>query len=1329
MRRKSGYRMEKSFWHRCIAGIAVLVFLLGSMPSIPIFGFDSQGELTRLTYQEDGTQGEYVPSPSAEKVWNQGFEQFKTQMESEGYENVIESFDTNHMVYVGGEEIDSSPCYIKEEAGKEALQSYDGKGGVHYVWRCCAATKVEGVEEAAQTEEYFWVRSADKIELEAWEETEGASTVSEKEVKEEKAKIQTEADTPNEGPVEGENLDAEAEALPDQERAGTQHPTIEQLSAAGYRIDPNSYTITNTSAPEPLNMVLNNQRVTLTESVTNMSMLRREIEGLDCGVFFFTPNKKPPVWFAFYVKDGIEYGCEYGDMNNAIKSSNPSFYNCNLGEGWSKSGITMSTPQSLEDLYIEYREDGTEYIYYPYMDHNGVSANFILGNTGFVRMVDIPLGQTLTYNGEVQAGVPDTENYTVTGTSNAVNVGEYTATVSLTEGYSWADGTTSDKQVNWSIIPRAINEVTADAIEDQVYSGSAVTPNPTLTYNQMTLEKNTDYSLNYVQNTGIGTGTVIVTGKGNYTGQISLDFVIKGPVCKVGSVGYGTLEEAIEAVTALEKLKPDDSCRIQMLVDEYEIKGALPSMTFAYILETASKTDEILPFQGTKDVATIKRGFNGTTMFRCTGDVVFENIIIDGNQESYEGTIIRHTGGEVTMGNGCVFTNAKSANGAVFSTASFGRFIMKEGALGTKNHSTFAGGFGNLGRCKFIAEGGVLSENSSDNEGGTLIGQSIKLGGNFEAFGNTARTYGSFSSSSNLDIEGNVYIHDNVCTEGDASVENSAAINNCSVKISGAARIVNNKGPDGKSANVEVTQDFPMKVTGNLTGEIGILAAGTIKNTVGEQFATGWDNSTDSETPVAGYQGLEHLVNDKNPVDGWMLYGKAGEGSKIIWSGEKLPKCPLTLDISGAMPTLTDADGEIVENGFTLNNGLLIFNGTILERCSVNHTAGEKHQLIVTGENPLLKINVKGSDALKEKIAIEVRGVTAELLKFNECGSVTFSGANVLGGKDEDSGLSVWGTDKIQIAENGSVIAYGTADAEVIIWWGANKSIKMLELNMDQEVSEETKIKVKGSGGGQTITLPQGGQKYILLDNMEGTWLAGNVEIKEENGPLNYVRGTEESTYGKTFPMGADGNETFAKYQNVRLQNKVRQISLSIPTRVVFNIYTSGADKSDYGFIAPKYEMKNTSYICEDVYTDGTGSTKEFEKRYSEVSVQYNGIQQTDGKSSQYKLLGYGTVSEEIMKQPADTNPIVCLEAVGDGAETGRVELDENAPVLNPQQWFSANAATGGGIEDAGVSILQFAVPKDNTSVKPWYQNPTEVSEDGYTLRGHHKLKLDFVLP
>ena len=64
------------------------------------------------------------------------------------------------------------------------------------------------------------------------------------------------------------------------------------------------------------------------------------------------------------------------------------------------------------------------------------------------------------------------------------------------------------------------------------YDGKAKKPGVTVKLNGKTLKNSTDYTVSYSNNTKVGTATVKITGKGNYTGSVSKTFKIKNNIKK-----------------------------------------------------------------------------------------------------------------------------------------------------------------------------------------------------------------------------------------------------------------------------------------------------------------------------------------------------------------------------------------------------------------------------------------------------------------------------------------------------------------------------------------------------------------------------------------------------------------------------------------------------------------------------------------------------------------------------------------------------------------------------------------------------------------------------
>lgn len=74
--------------------------------------------------------------------------------------------------------------------------------------------------------------------------------------------------------------------------------------------------------------------------------------------------------------------------------------------------------------------------------------------------------------------------------------------------------------------PINISKTTISSISNQKYTGSKITPSISIKYNNKTLSKDIDYTVSFKNNTSIGTSTVTIKGKGNYTGTKTITFKI-----------------------------------------------------------------------------------------------------------------------------------------------------------------------------------------------------------------------------------------------------------------------------------------------------------------------------------------------------------------------------------------------------------------------------------------------------------------------------------------------------------------------------------------------------------------------------------------------------------------------------------------------------------------------------------------------------------------------------------------------------------------------------------------------------------------------------------
>ena len=105
---------------------------------------------------------------------------------------------------------------------------------------------------------------------------------------------------------------------------------------------------------------------------------------------------------------------------------------------------------------------------------------------------------------------------------NNVNVGKATVNITFKGNY---EGTRS---VNFNIIAKALSNDLIDISETpaQTYTGSAMTPTPTIKFGDVTLVKDKDYTLSYTDNVNAGKAKINVSFIGNYSGTASTTFDI-----------------------------------------------------------------------------------------------------------------------------------------------------------------------------------------------------------------------------------------------------------------------------------------------------------------------------------------------------------------------------------------------------------------------------------------------------------------------------------------------------------------------------------------------------------------------------------------------------------------------------------------------------------------------------------------------------------------------------------------------------------------------------------------------------------------------------------
>ncbi|MGV8083942.1 MAG: hypothetical protein AB2L09_09975 [Coriobacteriia bacterium] len=112
-------------------------------------------------------------------------------------------------------------------------------------------------------------------------------------------------------------------------------------------------------------------------------------------------------------------------------------------------------------------------------------------------------------------------------------------------------------------ITRNFASVTVTPIADQAYTGSAITPEVTVKDGSTTFVKDTDYTVAYADNVNVGTATVTLTGKGNYTGTKTVTFSIKQNIASTTVDAIPDQTRTGSAITPAVTVKDGDTTLVK----------------------------------------------------------------------------------------------------------------------------------------------------------------------------------------------------------------------------------------------------------------------------------------------------------------------------------------------------------------------------------------------------------------------------------------------------------------------------------------------------------------------------------------------------------------------------------------------------------------------------------------------------------------------------------------------------------------------------------------------------------------------------------------------
>jgi hypothetical protein len=143
---------------------------------------------------------------------------------------------------------------------------------------------------------------------------------------------------------------------------------------------------------------------------------------------------------------------------------------------------------------------------YTFTSTSAATISFTLSKASVITIKD-PAG-TVVFSGSETAG---TTSLSLTGLTS-------TAALTVTAQCVYPSTAAATAYNVSDVVGMDLSSATVSEIEDQNYTGKAITPTPTVVLDGMTLTEGTDYTLSYTDNVDVGTATVTVTGKGAYVG-------------------------------------------------------------------------------------------------------------------------------------------------------------------------------------------------------------------------------------------------------------------------------------------------------------------------------------------------------------------------------------------------------------------------------------------------------------------------------------------------------------------------------------------------------------------------------------------------------------------------------------------------------------------------------------------------------------------------------------------------------------------------------------------------------------------------------------------
>lgn len=216
-----------------------------------------------------------------------------------------------------------------------------------------------------------------------------------------------------------------------------------------------------------------------------------------------------------------------------------------------------------------------------------------------------------------------------------------------------AAGYTGEVTLSYRIIARNISGASIVMPSTSVLSGDAAKPEISIAYNGMTLTEGKDYDVAYNNNTKVGEASVTITGKGNFTGEVTKNFDVVASaksITKCTFAKYSTKTYTGSAVKPVPIVK-DGSKKLVAGADytvkySNNVKCGTAKATITGVAKNGYKgsktiTFNIRPGKPTVTVANVKYNQQKVTWSKVTGATSY-NVYRSFNNKTY--TLIKTVG-------------------------------------------------------------------------------------------------------------------------------------------------------------------------------------------------------------------------------------------------------------------------------------------------------------------------------------------------------------------------------------------------------------------------------------------------------------------------------------------------------------------------------------------------------------------------------------------------------------------------------------------------------------------------------------------------------------